>query len=96
MSGGRIDARCGDRPTVLVVGARRCEVHRGAGLRQEVLDDHLLHVAVLAMRRGDRLERGHAVGPGLADADEDAGGERDAQLARGVERRQAPLRRLVG
>ena len=71
-------------------------MHRGAGLGQEVLDDHLLHVAVAAMRRGDRLERGDAVGAGLADADEDAGGERDRELAGGLERGQAPLGRLVG
>ena len=52
-----------------VVGrARRCGVHRGAGLRQEVLDDHLLHVAVAGVRRGDRLQRVDAVGDGLADA----------------------------
>ena len=90
------DAGHGDRPEVLVARARGGEVHRGAGLRQEVLDDHLLHVAVLAMGRRDRLERDDAVGSGLADADEDAGREGDLEDARGVERRETSLWRLVG
>ena len=33
--------------------------------------------------------------PGLADADEDAGGERDGQLTCGLEGGEAPLRHLV-
>ena len=53
-------------------------MHRGARLGQEVLDDHLLHVAVAARgRRAMASERVDALGAGLADADEDAGGERD-------------------
>ena len=64
-------------------------VHRGAGLGQEVLDDHLLHVAVAAVGRGDGLEGLDAVGAVLADADEDPGGERDAELAGGLEGGQA-------
>ena len=47
------------------------------------------------MRRRDRLERDDAVGSGLADADEDAGREGDLEVARGLERREAPLWRLV-
>ena len=42
-------------------GGRR--VHGGAGLGQEVLDDHLLHVAVPAVAGRDRLEGFDAVGP---------------------------------
>ncbi len=52
-------------------------VHGGARLGQEVLDDHLLHVAVARVRGGDRLQRREPVGAVLADADEDPGGERD-------------------
>ena len=71
--------------------ARRRVVHRGALLRQEVLDDHLLHVAVPRVRLRDRDERGDAVGTVLADADEDPGGERDRQppAASSVARRRS-------
>ena len=44
--GGQQQARGRDRPEELVGRARLGAVHRGAGLGQEVLDDHLLHVAV--------------------------------------------------
>src|SRR5213076_1148458 len=47
----------------------------------EVLDDHLLDVAVLAVQRGDRLERLEPLRARLADADQDPGRERDARLA---------------
>ncbi len=55
-------------------------LHRGAGLRAEVLHDHLLHVAltldhVALVRVADRDERLGAVVHGLADPDQDAGGE---------------------
>ena len=84
-----------DGVEVVVVGARRCVVHRGAVLRKEVLDDHLLHVPVTRVGGGDGLERGDAVVAVLADSDEDAGGERDRQLARGFERRQPAVGCLV-
>ena len=50
------------RPEELVGIAGRRAPHRGAGLRQEVLDDHLLHVAVAGVgrrrsRRGRRAAR---------------------------------------
>ena len=57
-------------------------------LGQEVLDDDLLDVAVAPVRRRDRLEGVDPVRSGLADADQDAGGERDAQLTRGLQRGQ--------
>jgi hypothetical protein len=47
------------------------------GLGQEVLDDHFLDVAPAGVALGDGLERFHAVGTVLADADQDAGGKGD-------------------
>ena len=48
-------------------------------LRQEVLDDDLLHVTVAPVRGRDRFQRLDPFGARLADADEDAGRERDAR-----------------
>ncbi len=76
--------------------ARRFAVHRGAVLRQEVLDDHLLHVTVARVAVGDRVERVEPFGAGLADADEDPGGERDLGPARGLEGREPAFGGLVG
>ena len=61
------------------------------GLGEEVLDDHLLHVAVAAVGGGDGLQGLDPVGGVLADADEDAGGERDGEppAASRVARRRA-------
>ncbi|MEY9215333.1 hypothetical protein ABH917_004779 [Thermobifida halotolerans] len=67
--------------------------HRGVGLGPEVLHDDLLDRAVLAGRPADGEDRVGALGGGLADADEDSGGEgntgasgvlQDAQPHRGV------------
>ena len=66
-----------------------------AAVRHEVLEDHLLQVAVLGVDGGERLERRHALVLGLADADEDAARERDPQLARGADRGQ-PQRGVLG
>jgi hypothetical protein len=66
-----------------------------AAVGDEVLQDHLLQVAVLGVHRRQGLQRGHAVVLGLADADEDPAGERDAQLAGGADGGQA-LRGLLG
>ncbi len=75
-------------------GSARCIAVPSFG--QEVLDDHLLHVPVASVEVGDGLEGLDAVGPGLADADEDPGGEGDGQLAGGLEGGEAPLGGLVG
>ena len=74
--------------------ASRCIA--GARLGQEVLDDDLLHVAVAAVRGGDGLERLQPVGPGLADAHQDPGGERDGQLAGRLQGGQPAGGLLVG
>ena len=70
--------------------------HGRAGLGQEVLHDHLLHVPVAGVRLGDDVKGGQLIGPRVADADEDAGGEGDGQLAGEVQGGQAAGRLLVG
>ena len=59
-------------------------------MRDEVLEDDLLEVAVLGVHGGQRLQRGDALVLGLADPDEDPARERDPQLARRADRLQAP------
>ncbi len=93
--GGEHDPGCGDRPQVLLGRARGRCVHRRRGLGQEVLDDHLLDVTVPGMAGGDRPQRREAVGPGLADADQDAGRERDLKPAGRLEGGQPAGGRLV-
>ena len=71
-----------DRGGQLVQVGVRHAAHRGVRLGAEVLDDDLLDAAVLA---GDPADREDRLGPlldGLADADEDAGGERHVGPAR--------------
>ena len=70
-------------------------MHGGARLGQEVLDDDLLHVAVAPVAGGDGLERGHPVGPRLADAHQEPGGEGDAEPARRLQGGQPSGRGLV-
>ncbi len=65
----------------------------------EVLQDHLLYVAVSGVRGGERLDRFDPLLLGLADPDEDPARERDLQLAGRLDRLQAPggmLRRRAG
>ena len=76
-----------DRPPRSVVGALCLVGDLGrlgavvARVRHEVLQDHLLEVAVLAVDLRERIESGHALLGRLSDADQDAARERDAQLA---------------
>jgi hypothetical protein len=51
-------------------------------VRHEVLEDHLLDVAVLGLHLGQRSQRVDPLLGRLADADQDSARERDAQLAR--------------
>ncbi len=67
-----------------------------AAVRDEVLEDQLLDVAVAVVQCGERLERLDAIGVRLADADEDAARERDAQLAGVADRLQAQRGSFVG
>jgi hypothetical protein len=63
-------------------------------MRDEVLEDDLLNVAVAIVQLGDRLERRHALLLGLADPDEDPARERDLQFAGGRDRLDPPGRML--
>ena len=93
---GQDEAGRGDGPEELVGGARRVAVHRGPGLGQEVLDDHLLDVAVTGVAGGDGLQGVEPVLAGLADAHQQPGGERHGQLARPLQGGEPPGRDLVG
>ena len=53
-----------------------------ARVRHEVLEDHLLDVAVAGVDLGERLQRGDPLLLGLADPDQDPARERDPELAR--------------
>ena len=54
---------------------------RIGGLGAEILDDDLLDVTVALVQLANRQERVDPLFERFADADEDAGGERDAKLA---------------
>ena len=102
--GGRLDihrraqdqARGGDAPKQVVEIGLRSAGELGAGLGAEVLDDDLLNMPETAMQIADGEERLEALGPRLADADENAGREWHAQLAREPQRLKARLGPLIG
>ena len=70
--------------------------HGRARLGQEVLHDDLLHVPVAGVRGGDGAQRRQLAGPVVADADQDARGEGDGELAGELQGGQPAGRRLVG
>ena len=93
---GPEDFACGPRrPEEVVEGGLRRGRHLRTGLGTEVLDDHLLHVAVALVQDADRLERLESLVPGLADPDQDPRGERDRKLAGEADRLQPSLGKLV-
>ena len=93
---GRKDQPCQrDRLQEVLRWAGLGLVHGRSRLRQEVLDDHLLHVPVATVGRGDGLQGLDPILPGLADADEDPRGEGDGQLAGRLQGGQATLGLLV-
>ena len=69
--------------------------HLGIRLGPEVLHDDFLDAVVLAGDLADGEDRVGALGPGLADADQDAGGERDVAAAGVLEDAQPDGRILV-
>ena len=81
---------------VLVEARLRVPRHPCARLGAEVLDDHLLQVAVTLVHRTERLQRLDPLGARLADPDQDPARERDPQLAGERDRLQPARRHLVG
>ena len=89
------DARGRDGREELLVARLGRRVHRGPGLGPEVLDDHLLHVAVPAVQVADLEEALGALAEGLPDPDEDARRERDREPPRVLDRAEAHGGELV-
>ncbi len=83
-----------DRPEVVVEARLGVRGHARARLGTEVLDDHLLEVAVPLVQGSQLLERSDPLGAGLADPDQDPAREGNPQLAGEVDRLQ-PARRLL-
>ena len=89
------DPRRGDRREERLVVGLGSRVHRGAGLRPEVLDDDLLDVVVPPVDLADREQGRRPLARVLADADEDPRRERDGEAAGVFDRAQAHRRDLV-
>ena len=88
-------ARGGERPEMVLDRRLRRVRHLRVRLRAEVLDDHLLDVAVPRVRGGDRLQCVEPLLACLADPDQDPRRERDALGAGGVQRGEPCGRELV-
>ena len=96
ISGPEDQPRDGDGPEMVVeIGLGRLR-HARPGLGAEILDDDLLQVAVAVVQVAQRQQRLDALAPGLADADQDAGGERHRRLAGGADGLEPQRRVLVG
>ena len=94
-AGTEQDAGDGDGPKQLVQVRLGRRAHLRARLGAEVLHDELLDVAVFLMDVADGEQRFDAFAARLADADEDAGGERHTGPARVAQRFQTHRRHLV-
>ena len=94
-AGAEEDAGYGDGPKQLVQVRLRRRPHLRARLGAEVLHDELLDVAVFLVDVADGEQRFDAFAACLADADEDAGGERHTRPARVAQRFQTHRRHLV-
>jgi hypothetical protein len=70
--------------------------HARTFLGAEILDNDLLQVAVAAMKLAQMQQRLDALPPRLADADQDARGERHRRFAGGGDGCEPYRRRLVG
>ena len=93
--GAEHDPRDGQGGGVLVQREVVDVAHGRVGLGPEVLDDHLLHVAVLPGHASQREDRLGPLGERLADADEEAGGEGDREAPCVLEHPQAYVGVLV-
>jgi len=89
------DPRNGDRPEQLVERGLRRAGHARPGLRPEVLDDHLLNVAVAIGELADLDQGIDALRTGFADSDQKPGREGDALLPCGRNRLEAAGGELV-
>ena len=88
--------RDGERGQVGLVVEVLGGAHRRVGLGPEVLDDDLLDGAELPRHPPDRQQGVDPLGGGLADPDEDAGGERHGQASRVLEHPEPDGGVLVG
>ncbi len=89
-------ARDSDGPEVIVELRLRRLRHPRPRLGPKILDDDLLHMAIAVVQIAQRQQRLDALAPGLADADQDAGGERHRRLAGGADGFKPYRRILVG
>src|SRR5207302_10996466 len=89
------DARDRDRPEQVLERRLRRVGHTCSTFGPEVLDDDLLDVTVTLCELADREQRFEAFLAGLADPDQDPGGERDSLPPRMLERLESPSRELV-
>ena len=86
----------GDAPKQVVQIGLRGPSELGAGFGAEVLNDDFLNMPEMAVQFADSEQRLQALGPHLADADQNAGRERHAQLARQPQRLKTRLGPLIG
>ena len=94
-AGAEQDARDRDRPEQLLERGLGRLGHARPGLRPEVLDDHLLDVAVTIGKLSDRDQRIDPLRPGLADSDQKARGEWDTLLPGELNRLETAGGKLV-
>ena len=93
---GPEDQPCGgQRPEELFLGRLRRVGHLSVRLGPEVLDDHLLQVAVALVQVAQGEQGVQPLVAGLADADQEAAGERYLGFARPGDGLQPDGRRLV-
>ena len=74
----------------------RCARHPGARFGPEILDDDFLDVPVALVQIAQRQQRLDALAPGLADADQNAAGERHRRFPGVANGFEPHLRVLVG
>ena len=93
---GQDQPRHRERPQVLVERRLGRVDHLGAGLGAEVLDDHLLEMAVLGVQLAQRQQRLDLFAASLADADQDARRGWDLVRAHPAQRVEAHRGLLIG
>ena len=90
------EARGGKAPKQVVEVGLRGASELGARLGAEVLNNDLLNMPETAVEIANGEERLEALGPRLADADQNAGREWHAEFARAFKRLKTRLGPLVG